>query len=85
MREISFIHTYQVFNKIRFIYGTESHECGSYRLFNYHLNNDHVDLKVITTVTEEELFPNINVLYIPEEYVDSKEDHYKEYFDKRYD
>ena len=71
--------------KIRFIYGTESHECGSYRLFNYHLNNDHVDLKVITTVTEEELFPNINVLYIPEEYVDSKEDHYKEYFDKRYD
>ncbi len=72
--------------KIRCVYGTESHECGSYRLFNYHLSGSHVDMKVIETVTEEELFPNVKVLYIPEEYISSKEKHYKKflYSDKSY-
>ena len=73
--------------KIRFIYGTESHECTSYRIFNHHFNSDSVDMKLIETVTEEELFPNVNVLYIPEEYVNSKEEHYRKYLysGKHYD
>lgn len=65
--------------KIRLIYGTESHEMGQYKLFNYHLNESGVDLKIIDTVMKEELLSGINVLYLPEEYVESKESHYKEY------
>lgn len=72
--------------KIRLIYGTESHEMSQYTLFNYHLNSSSVDIKLITTVTEEELFPNVNVLYIPEEYIDNKLEYYRDYLysGKRY-
>lgn len=73
--------------KIRFIYGTESHEMNQYRLFNYHFSSNKVDIKLIDTVTEEELFPNINVLYIPEEYMINKNEFYKDYLysGKHYD
>jgi hypothetical protein len=72
--------------KIRIVYGTESHEMQQYRLFNYHFTNKSIDIKLITTVTEEEIYPNINVLYLPEEYVDDKFEYYKDYLysDKRY-
>ena len=70
--------------KIRMIYGTESHEMSQYRLFNYHMNQKDVDFKVIDTVTEEELAPGVNVLYVPEEYIESKTSHYKKYFNKKY-
>lgn len=65
--------------KIRFIYGTESHECSSYRIFNHHFLSENVDMKLIDTVTEEELLPGIKVLYIPEEFISSKEEFYKDY------
>lgn len=65
--------------KIRMIYGTESHDSSQYKLFNHHLKDDMIDMKIIYTVTEEELFPSINVLYIPEEYMMNKKEHYKEY------
>lgn len=65
--------------KIRIIYGTESHDSGQFVLFNYHLNEPGLDFKIVTTVSEEELLPKIKVLYIPEEYMMSKKDHYKEY------
>ena len=65
--------------KIRIIYGTESHDSGQYILFKDHLKKKNLDFKIIYTVTEEELFPGINVLYIPEEYMYSKEEHYKDY------
>jgi hypothetical protein len=73
--------------KIRLVYGTESHESGQYILFNYHLTEPELDFKIITTVTKEELFPGVNVLYLPEEYMLSKEDHYKDYLysDNSYD
>lgn len=73
--------------KIRFVYGTESHECSSYRIFNHHFNSSNVDMKLIETVTEEELFPKIKVLYLPEEFIVSKEEHYKDtlYSKKHYD
>ena len=71
--------------KIRIVYGTEGHEQSSYCLFNHYLED--TDVKILTTITEEELFPNVNVLYIPEEYIKSKEDHYGRYLysGKRYD
>jgi hypothetical protein len=65
--------------KIRFIYGTESHEMNQYKLFNYHFSSNKVDIKLIDTVTEEELFPNVNVLYIPEEYINDKHKFYEKY------
>lgn len=73
--------------KIRIVYGTESHEMNQYRLFNYHFTSSHVDVKLFTTCTEEELFPGCNVLYIPEEYIDNKHDFYKKtlYSGKKYD
>ena len=65
--------------KIRIIYGTESHEMNQYRLFNYHLTSRSVDIKVFTTCTAEEIFPNVNILYVPEEYVGDKHEFYREY------
>lgn len=71
--------------KVRIIYGTESHDSGQYVLFKDYQKQ--LDFKVIYTVTEEELFPGVNVLYIPEEYMYSKEEHYKDYLysGKHYD
>lgn len=73
--------------KIRIVYGTEGHEMGQYKLFNYHLTSRGTDMKVIETATEEELFPGVNVLYLPEEYIQSKGEFYKDtlYSGKQYD
>ena len=65
--------------KIRIIYGTESHEMSQYALFSYHFEEESVDMKIIDTVWTEELFPDINVLYIPEEYIENKHEYYKKH------
>lgn len=66
--------------KIRFVYGTESHESDQYdTLFNTVSNHD---IKVIKHVEEELLFPTMKVLYIPEEYVSDKYEYYKEFFNE---
>lgn len=72
--------------KIRIVYGTESHEMNQYRLFNYHITSSDVDLKIFDTVTEETIHGH-NILYIPEEYISDKHQHYKSYLysDKYYD
>ena len=64
--------------KIRIVYGTESHDMNQYRLFNYHFTSPKVDIKLFNTATEEELFPGVNVLYMPEEYMKDKHEHYKD-------
>lgn len=71
--------------KIRMIYGTKSHEWDQYKILS-RFSLDY-DFHIITTVFEEELFPNMNVLYIPEEYVSDKGEYYNDYFsmDKKYD
>lgn len=73
--------------KIRIVYGTESHEMNQYRLFNYHITSSDIDMKIFDTVTEEEIFPNVNILYVPEEYMFDKHDYYKDtlYSKKKYD
>lgn len=72
--------------KIRIVYGTESHEMNQYRLFNYHLIEKSVDMKIIETVTEEEI-DGKKILYIPEEFINDKHKHYKNYLynNKQYD
>ena len=57
-----------------------------YRLFNHHITSNRIDMKVIYTCQEEELFPNVNVLYVPEEYISNKYEFYKNtlYSGKKY-
>ena len=72
---------------IRIVYGTESHEVNQYTVFNDYENNPEIDFKIIRTVSDEELLQNMNVLYLPEEYVLSKKEHYGKYLNgnKKYD
>lgn len=59
--------------KIRMVYGTESHEENQYGPFKGMLDRD---FKVIRTFDEEELFPDLMVVYIPEELLEDPEDYY---------
>lgn len=72
--------------KIRIVYGTESHEMGQYRLFNYHFTSSNIDIKLFDTVCEEEINGK-RILYVPEEYIDNKNKFYKNtlYSGKNYD
>lgn len=84
---ISFMDTLVSISKdhrcpIRIVYGTESHEVNQYNIFDIYENNPDIDFKVIYTVQEEELLKNMKVLYIPEEYVFSKSDHYGDFLKK---
>lgn len=67
-------------SKIRIIYGTESHECNQYSIFLNRVHTENLDIKVIRHVEEEELFPDIWVLYLPEEYIYNKDEYYKDFF-----
>ena len=71
--------------EIRIVYGTESHECNQYDILS--LLKIYDKIRVIKQVTEEELLPGLNVLYLPEEHILDKSEYYKEYFenDKKYD
>lgn len=73
--------------KIRLVYGTESHECNQYSIISKLSDIKNVDMKVIKYVEEEELLPNLNVLYLPEEHILDKSEYYKDYFSntKKYD
>lgn len=64
--------------KIRIVYGTESHECNQYDILN--ILNLYDDIKVIKNVSEEELFKDLHILYLPEEYIVDKDEYYKDYF-----
>lgn len=77
--------------KVRVVYGTKSHENDQYEIFNFLdesiMNGitgeiEKIDFKVIKTVSSEELYPDLNVLYLPEEYVLDKKEYYKDYFNK---
>ena len=70
--------------KIRIVYGTESHEMNQYRLFNYHMTSQNIDMKVYETVTEE-VINGENFSFIPEEYINDKHEFYNKYFNKHYD
>lgn len=70
--------------KIRIIYGTESHEMNQYKLFNYFISSNKVDMKVFDTVTEE-IINDKHILYVPEEYIENKQKFYEPFFHKKYD
>ena len=62
---------------LRFVYGTESHECNQYDIMNVMKLYDNV--KVIKFVSDEELLPDLNILYLPEEHVNNIDDYYDKY------
>lgn len=71
--------------KVRMIQGTESHDNNQLEILEILAKNKQIDFKVFYEVGEEELFPDFNVLYIPEEYITSFDDKYGEYVNKTYD
>lgn len=70
---------------LRFVYGTESHECNQYDILS--LLKIYDKINVIKTASEEELLPDFRVLYLPEEHILNKDEYYNEFFenDKKYD
>lgn len=75
----------QTNTKLRMIRGTASHDPEN-QLINLSsiAKSSKVDFKLYLTVGEEELFPDFNVLYVPEEYMENKDEYYKELFNKKY-
>ena len=71
--------------KLRIIQGTESHDNSQLEVLEILAKNKPVDFKVFYEVEEEELFPNFNVLYVPEEYINSIDEKYGKYMNKKYD
>ena len=65
--------------KLRIVKGTEFHDNKQLDILKF-LATSNCDIKVIETVSDEELFEDFNVLYIPEEYVQDKDEYYKNYF-----
>ena len=53
--------------KIRIIQGTESHDNNQLEILDILAKNKQIDLKIIYEADDEELFPDFNVLYVPEE------------------
>ena len=66
---------------LRFVYGTESHECNQYDIMSVMKIYDNV--KVIKFASEEELLPDLNILYLPEEHLNNIDDYYKELLSNR--
>ena len=73
--------------KIRIVYGTESHECNQYDFIDKLSEISKIDIKVIKYASDEELLPNLHILYLPELHFLDKIEYYKDYFkeDKKYD
>lgn len=75
---------------VRVVYGTSSHDSDQYGIFEMiakdvpiAMQNKEYNFKIITSVREEELLPGLEVLYIPEEYIFSKANYYKEFLQKK--
>ena len=66
--------------KIRMIYGTKSHDEDQYESLSV---SDDRDYKVIYHVSEEELFPDLQVLYLPEELLFDADEYYHDIFQKK--
>ena len=70
---------------VRFVYGTESHECDQYNILS--LLKIYTNVEIIKFAKEEELLPGLQVLYLPEEYLMDSEKYYNKFFQntKKYD
>jgi hypothetical protein len=71
--------------KVRVLRGTKNHDLNQLNNFQYLEKNPNYDFKIINTVTSEEIFPGVNILYLPEEYMENMEEYYSEYFSQKFD
>lgn len=72
--------------KLRVIRGTHSHDPeNQLKVLSTIAQGTKCDFRLFTSVDKEELFPGFKVLYIPEEYMEDKNEYYKEYFGDTYD
>jgi hypothetical protein len=76
--------------KLRIILGTKSHDLSQLAIFSNltftSVDPGEHDFNIYYNVTKEEIFSeNLQVLYLPEEYVVSQEEYYKNFFNKQYD
>ncbi len=67
--------------KIRIVYGTESHECKQYEIISKLNSIYNRDIKVIKYASDEFLFKDLHILYLPEEHIVDKHEYYKDLFD----
>lgn len=71
--------------KVRILKGTKNHDLNQLNNFIYLESNPNYDFKIINTVSDEEIFPKVKALYLPEEYMDDPEKYYADFFSKKYD
>ena len=71
--------TYDI--KLRWLRGTKTHDFNQLDNFKHYQLYDDLDFRIITVVEEEELFPDVSVLWIPEEYMNDQDEYYKEFLD----
>jgi len=64
--------------RLRIVYGTESHECNQYQLYERWFISSGIDYKIIKTVSDEYI-DDIHILYIPEEHIFNKREYYNKY------
>ena len=76
-------------DKLRMVAGTKSHDNDQYKIFSQYENrsiaellDNEIDFRVINTFEEEELFDELKVLYLPEEYIYDKKEYYKDILNK---
>lgn len=68
--------------KLRVVRGTNSHDPeNQLKILSTIAQGTNCDFRLFNTVDSEELFPGFKVLYIPEEYMEDKNEYYKEYFE----
>jgi len=63
---------------LRILKGTKTHDFNQNNIFRF---LEKKNLKVINVVEEEELFPDYNVLYMPEEYPENWKEYYANFLD----
>lgn len=63
---------------IRIVYGTESHECNQYDILS--LLKIYDKIEVVKYAKDEELLPDLHILYLPEEHLLNKDKYYEKYF-----
>jgi hypothetical protein len=66
---------------IRILKGTKTHDFNQLNNFKSLETKHYPRFRVINTVEEEEIFPDVFFLYLPEEYMDNPEEYYKSYFE----
>ena len=67
---------------VRILQGTMSHDNNQLNNFKIYENNRSVDFKVIPTVQEETLSEGVHILYVPEEYMENREEYYSRFLNR---